>query len=309
MENQPKKKIPKKKKKFFIILACYVLTFVLTAVITASTLSWYSGSTWQTETLYMGGPVYIYFSDDSGVTQTSGTGKLVTETPPGWTRLYPGMNINFEAKAVIQGKEFEKIIGDGSTIVYPTTEAVLRAKVTLKITDAYGSSTSLVATQLYDWIWPQLKYEALADTSNPGVWIFDQINDDVLESNYFYYCVKDQTAVLAEDYYLQAVGGVKDNVTVGFLNNAVIQLPSIDLTNEHADCIVKFTIVFEAVQAFFPYEQDDLGTPYQGDTTGRSEVVIPADLGLEKPLTICNGRQIFNESMFTPENGYPEASE
>lgn len=304
-----KKKLTKKKKKFFIIIACYIATFVITSMVTMATLSWFSGSTWQNNAMYMGGPVYIYFSDDSGVTNTSGAGKLVTETPPGWINLYPGMNINFEARAVVEGKEFTKEVpGEKGTITYTTTGAVLRAKITLKVTDTQGNSSSLISSDIYNWIWPQLKKEALLDTSNDGVWVFDEINSNNLESNYFYYVEKEQTSVIdAGDYYLKEIGGVGYNVTVGFLNNAVIQLPPVELTNDHSDCILEFTIIFEALQAFFPYESRDLNTPYQGDTTNRSPLVQVDDLGMAKPLTIGNGRKLFNESVFSVENGYTPA--
>lgn len=253
----------------------------------------------------MGGPVYIYFSDDSGITNTSGAGKLVTETPPGWTRLYPGMNINFEAKAVVEGHEFIKEKYDGETITYYTTGAVLRAKVMLEVTDSTGTNNSPVSLDIYDWIWPQLKKNAINDTQNPGMWVFDQLDNSNLESNYFYYVAKNQSNIDSTgDYKLVEVGGRKENVTVGFLNNTIVHLPPIELTNTHADCILKFTIVFEAVQAFFPYEKRDLGEAYQGDTTGRSPLVEEQDLGLEKPLTVANSRRLFNESVFTSNNGY-----
>ena len=303
-----KKKLTKNKKKFFIILACYVLTFILTSVITTATLSWFNSSTWQAEVMYMGGPVYIYFSDDSGVTHTNGKGRLVTKTPPGWSKLYPGMNINFEAKAVVEGKKFEQVRPSGEEVVYYTTGAVLRAKISLSVVDPNGASNTKVATELYNWIWPQLKNKALTDGTNEGEWIFDKLDSSLEENNYFYYCVKNQSETNSGKYLLNEIGGVETNVAVGFLNNAVIQLPSIQLTNEHADCIITFTIVFEAVQAFLPYEEEDLGKPYQGDTTGRESYVVPGDLGLQKPLTIENSRKVFNESRWTPENGYPEAT-
>ena len=301
-----KKKLSKKKRKFFIIIACYIATFIVTSLVTTATLSWFSGSTWQTQAMYMGGPVYIYFSDDSGVTNTSGEGRLVTETPPGWVTLYPGMNINFEARAVVEGTEFtKKVPGEQGTITYSTTGAVLRAKVTLQVTDPQGNSSSIITNELYNWIWPQLRKTALADTSNNGVWIFDQLNTSDPESNYFYYLHKGQGDLSdSGDYYLMEVGGRGKNVNVGFLNNAVIQLPPIGVTNAHSDCILKFTIVFEAVQAFFPYEERDLGDPYQGSTVNRSPYVERQDLGLDNPLTMGNGRQIFNESRFSVENGY-----
>lgn len=296
-EKKPKKKITKKKKKFFIIAACYVAIFLVTSIVTATTLAWFNGSTWQSEILYMGGPVYIYFSDNSGVTQTSGHGKLVTETPPGWTKLYPGMNISFEAQAVIQGREFTKPLYNGNTVTYTTTGAVLRAKVKLVVTDPTGSTTSDISMDIYNSLWYQMKNNALNDTTNDGVWIFDVLDTNANEEdNYFYYCVKNQGSLPdAGEYLLQEVGGVKDNVSVGFLNNSVIQLPPIDLTNEHADCTLTFTIVFEAVQAYFSvYDEDDLP---EGDPL----------IGHEKTINIENSRQVFNESQFTPENGYDPA--
>ena len=306
MKKIKKKKKLNKKKKFFLIVFCYIATFVMTAFITVSTLSWFNSSTWQSNILYMGGPVYIHFSDDTGVNKTSGTGKLVIETPPGWTYLYPGMNINFEARAVVEGAEFTKDKFNGEQAVYTTTGAVLRAKVTLDVRDTNGSNTSIEATDIYSWIWPQLHQGAITDTQNNGMWVFDQLNNENLETNYFYYVQKGQGTLETGNYLLEEVGGVPFNVTVGFLNNIVVQMPPIELTNAHADCTLKFTIVFEALQAFFPYDKDDLGQPYQGNTTGRSDKVEISDLGLEKPLTIGNGRDMFNESMFTPENGYPE---
>lgn len=306
-----KKKLTKGKKKFFIILSCYVILFILTSVITASTLAWFNSSTWQSDVLYMGGPVYIYFSDDSGVTRTSGSGKLVTEMPAGWTKLYPGMNIKFEAKAVVEGHTFQQTdVDTGENFIQYTTTAVLRAKIRLEIVDPYGNTQDIsqVAGELYDYIWPQLKEKALLDTTNEGMWIFDELDTEKEENNYFYYVNKNQNPANSGNYVLTEVGGFATNVSVGFLNNAVIQLPPIELTNLHADCRITFTIVFDAVQAFFPYEQEDVGQPYQGDTTGRSETVVQGDVGLGKPLTVANSRKIFNESMWTPENGYyPES--
>ena len=303
--SRKKKKLSKGKKKFFIILACYVLTFVLTSVITASTMAWFNSETWQAETLYMGGPVYIYFSDDEEV-RTSGSGKLVTEMPPGWEELYPGMNIQFEARAVVEGHTFTHIKQNGDTFVQYTTGAVLRAKIRLEIVDPYGNNhnQSRVAQEIYEFIWPQLMRNALADNSNEGIWIFDELDETLEENNYFYYVERNQTFANAGDYKLVEVGGLPTQVSVGFLNNTIIQLPPIELTNIHADCRITFTIVFEALQAFLPFEPIDLGTPYPGDTSGR--VVTEADLGLEKPRTVGHSRRVFNEAMWTPENGYPE---
>ena len=160
--SRTKKKLSKNKKKFFIIVACYIATFILTAVITTSTLSCYSGSTWQTDVLYMGGPVYIHFGDDKE-NQTSGNGQLVTITPPGWHKLYPGMNISFEAKAVVQGKKFTQTKPDGERVEYFTTGAVLRARVMLDVYSPGGSDTTKEANDIYNWIWPQLRDEALTD--------------------------------------------------------------------------------------------------------------------------------------------------
>jgi hypothetical protein len=95
---------------------------------------------------------------------------------------------------------------------------------------------------------------------------------------------------------LHEVGGQPYNVAVDLLNEAVIQFPGMELTNEHADCSITFTIVFEAVQAYFPYEQEEVGVAlYQGDTTGRDIYVTQDDVGLGKPLTLENSRKLFEE--------------
>ena len=307
-----KKKLSKNKKKFLIIAGCYVLTFVLTSLITMSTMAWFSGSTYQSEVLYMGGPVYIYFSDSSGETHTSGQGELVTETPPGWTYLYPGMNINFQAKAVIEGHTFTHTRPNGDTFIQYTTGAVLRARIMLDVVDPNGNVT-LEAQDIYGYLWPQLRNNAITDMSNEGQWVMDVDDEEfsvsgIEEDLYFYYIEKttlnkDKTG----DYQLLEVGGLAENITVGFLNNKIIQLPPVELTNAHADCRITFTIIFEAVQAFFPYEQSDVGTElYQGDTTGRDTLyVTQLDVGLGKPLTVGNSRKLFRESKWTPENGWP----
>lgn len=310
--SRKKNQAKKNKKKFLIIVGCYILTFVLTSLITLTTMAWYSGSTYQSEVLYMGGPVYIYFSDASGVTQTSGQGQLVTETPPGWTYLYPGMNINFQAKAVVQGHTFTHTRPNGDTFIQFTTGAVLRARIMLDVVNPSGEF-SLVAQDIYHYIWPQLKNNALTDMTNEGQWVMDVDDEEVTESTieediYFYYIEKTSTTEDdTGDYQLLEVGGLAENVSVGFLNNTIIQLPPVELTNDHADCRITFTIVFEAVQAFFPYEQEEVGNAlYQGDTTGRdTEYVTQLDVGLGKPLIIKNSRKLFKESKWTPENGWP----
>ena len=89
---------------------------------------------------------------------------------------------------------------------------------------------------------------------------------------------------------------IHSNVSVGFLDNAVITLSGKELTNIHADCELQFTIVFHALQAFLPYENEDIGSPYLGDTTDRSPTVIFSDVGMPKPLTIENSRDYFKEA-------------
>ena len=310
--SRKKKKITKRKKKFFIILACYIAVFLITSIVTASTMAWFNSSTWQSEVLYMGGPVYIYFSDDTGTNLTSGEGALVTELPDGWEKLYPGMNMKFQAKAVVQGHTFEQTDDNGNPFTQYTTTAVLRAKIMIEV-KAPGTITapdgtvlepSAVARELYNFLWPQMKERALNDTSNPGVWVFDELDMSEEENNFFYYVVKGQDYATTGEYTLMEVGGLPINETVGFLNNAIIQLPAINTDNRHADCDIKFKIIFQALQAFFPYQRDEIGDPYQGDTTGRSETVIEDDVGLGKPLTVANSRRIFKEAEFTPENGW-----
>ena len=290
-----------------------MIVFVLTSIVTLSTMAWFNSSTWQSETLYMGGPVYIYFSDDTATNITSGEGALITELPDGWEKLYPGMNMRFQAKAVVQGHTFEQTDDNGETFIQHTTTAVLRARIILQVitpdTIVHPDTgeilePSAVSRELYNFLWPQLRDRALGDTSNPGVWVFDKLDASTEENNYFYYVERNQTVDDLGDYTLVEVGGKAINESVGFLNNAIIQLPAINTDNRHADCVIKFKIVFQALQAFFPYQKDEIGDDYQGDTTGRSDKVTADDVGLEKPLTIGNSRRIFAEAVFTPENGW-----
>ena len=305
-----KRKISKKKKKFFIILACYIATFVITAVVTLSTLAWFNGSTHASNVLYMGGPVYIHFSNDSGKIPSSGSEALVVNMPNDWTRLFPGMNIEFEASAVIEGASWQKEVPVDKTVTIVTTGAILRARVMMTITDKTGtiiypqssnqvplSEQESVAKDIYDWIWPQLQATAIADTSEEGMWVYDNISP-FPEDNYFYYVAKGQDPEDDEDHNLLQVGGVDTNVSVGFLNKAVVTLPGVPLTNLHAECRIKFTVVFHALQAFLPYEADEVGVAtYLGDNSGRK--VTYDDVGLPKPLTIKNSRSYYAES-FAP---------
>ena len=248
----------------------------------------------------MGGPVYIRFSDNSATNTTSGKGQLKTELPAGWDKLYPGMNINFEATAIVEGHTFNNTTNNGESWYQYTSTSVLRAKIRLEVYDPRTDGTSDISQEVYDWLWPQLKQIAVTDTTETGMWIFDELDTETAENNYFYYAVKNQTGISSSgEYLLSEVGGLAENVAIDFLNDAVIQLPGIELTNEHADCDLTFTITFEAVQAFFPYTRDEVGVaPYQGDTTGRSEFVTDEDVGLGKPLTIANSRRLFTESQY-----------
>jgi hypothetical protein len=237
----------------------------------------------------------MYFSD-ANETQTSGEGKLVTETPKNWDLLYPGMNIHFEAQAVIQGAKWEKPKYEGTTTVY-TTGAVLRAQIRLEVIDTNGRNDSALAQDIYNWIWPQLYDKATTDQRNTGYWIMDELDKTKAENNYFYYVNKGQNKSDSGDYIMTEVGGVDYNVAVGFLNDAVITMPAIELTNYHADCDIKFTIVFNAIQAFFPYTPEDINSKYEGELTGgRSDKVTVDDLGMAKPLSVKNARRMFKEA-------------
>lgn len=307
-----KKKVSKNKKKFFIILSCYVVVFLITCIVTASTLAWFSSSTWSTNTVYLGGPVYIYFSDSSGVKETSKENNLTLETPPGWDYLYPGMNVHIGARAVVQGAKFENIKENGDTTYVYTTGAILRARISVTVTDPYGSTTSPVTQDIYRNLWAQIKDKALTlnDDRNEGVWVMDDDYDykthtiisdgspdtGIDEDHFFYYVSKNQNYEDSGKYSLVTVGGTENNISVGFLDDAVLTLSGKQLTNDHADCILTFKIIFHALQAFLPYTNADLGTPYQGDTTNRSPHVIFSDLGTPKPVTIENSRIYFKES-------------
>lgn len=305
-----KRKITRKKKKFFIILSCYIATFVITAVVTLSTLAWFNSSTHAENVLYMGGPVYIHFSD-ADEKPNSGEGALEINMPTNWEKLYPGMNIEFEARAVIEGASWEKEVPVNDTITIYTTGAILRARVMLTITDPTGeiiyplpdlpngteNPDNSVSRDIYDWIWPQLQEKAVTDNTEEGMWVFDDLGG-FPEDNYFYYVKKGQTVAEDGNHILQEVGGVETNVSVGFLNKAVVTLPGVPLTNLHSDCRIKFTIVFHALQAFLPYEEKEVDkAPYVGDDSGR--LVNKDDVGMPKPLTIANSRSYYAEA-FAP---------
>lgn len=312
-----KKKLSKGKRTFFIITSCYVAVFLVTAIITATTLSWFNGSTWSTQILYMGGPVYIDISDDSG-NITHGSNSLVMELPPNWDKLYPGMNIKFEARAVVTGKSWTKDKYNGETTTIITTGCVLRAKVLIEVTTPNGTKYPSedasaedieIARSLYRNLWPQIQAKAQSTIDSTsygsGKWVFDYQNSESMEENYFYYVQSSETTPSlpasaldsteyadVSNYKLVEVGGVDHNVSVGFLNNATVTLAPLGFVNEHADCDIKFTIVFHAVQAFLPYEDEDLGT-----TKADGTAVTQDDLGLARPLTIGNSRRVFAEAV------------
>lgn len=317
MKKRKKKRLSKGQKKFFIIASCYIAIFLVTAILTATTLSWFNGSTWSTQILYMGGPVYIDISDDDG-NITHGLNSLVMELPPNWGKLYPGMNIKFEAKAVVTGQSWIKDKYNGETTTIVTTGCVLRAKVLIEATTPNGTkypsedSTAEdieIARSLYRNLWPQIqaKAQSTMDSSSygRGKWVFDFQNSESMEENYFYYVESTETTPAlpsspldstsyadVSDYKLVEVGGVDYNVSVGFLNNATITLAPLGFVNEHADCSIKFTIVFQAVQAFLPYEDKDLGSTKPDGSTVKEE-----DLGIAKPRTIGNSRRVFAEAV------------
>ena len=299
-----KKKVSKNKRKFFIILSCYVAVFIITCITTVATLAWFNSSTWSSEVLYMGGPVYLYFSDSSGVKETSKAGNLSMSTPPGWDYLYPGMNLHLGARAVVQGAEFKRVDNDKTTVYY-MTGAILRARVMITVVDPDGHF-SQVAKEVYDNVWAQVKARLKDEIAgNEGEWVFDKDYNYKTyaegetaqeEDHFFYYVKKNQTFSDAGKYELLDVGGTKDNVSVGFLDDAVLTLSGKELTNIHAECVITFTIVFHGLQAFLPYTNDDIGTNYQGDTTGRSPLVLLSDVGDPKPLTVENSRGYFREA-------------
>lgn len=290
-----KKVITKKKKKFFIIISCYIALFLATCITTSVTLAWFHSSTWQTEDMYLGGPVYITFSDNDG-NFTSGADELTTETPENWALLFPGMNIKFEASCVLDGHKWTHTLPDTSDIDVITTGAVLRARIMLSVTDPDGNTTSDISKAVYDNIYAQLKHKATSDDSLGGQWIFHQTEDDPdkIEDNFFYYVQKNQSHENTSDYQLLEVGGVENDVQIDFLRNTVITVsPAFD--NNYADCTIKFTIIFHAVQAFFPYTNDDVGTIYQNDDSGRE--VLLRDVGYAKPTTVGNSIRMYKESL------------
>ena len=299
-----KKKITKNRKKFFIILGCYIGVFLITCLTTAATLAWFNSSTFATNTVYLGGPVYLYFGDTNNQ-ETSKENNLVLTTPPGWNYLYPGMNIQLQARAVVQGAEFEHEEVNGETTTVVATGAILRARVMIKVLPPEDSNlteeaVAVITQDIYRNIWSQVKAKALdnPDHRNDGVWVFDDdynyTETGLEEDHFFYYVKKGQSEANSGNYELLDVGGSNTNVSVGFLDNAVITLSGKQLTNDHADCRIQFTIIFHGLQAFLPFTMEDVGQPYPGDTDGRK--VVLGDVGDPKPLTIENSRRYFYES-------------
>lgn len=286
----------KKKKKFFIFLSCYIALFLATSITTSVTLAWFHSSTWQTEDMYLGGPVYITFSDNEQ-NFTSGANQLTTETPENWSKLYPGMNIKFEASCMLEGHKWDHTLpGEGGGVTVYTTGAVLRARIMLEVTDPDGNTDSSISQAVYNNIFSQLKHKATTDETLGGKWIFHVTDEALIENNFFYYVEKDQTHANTGDYTLLEIGGTEEDTYVDFLRNTVITVsPAFD--NTYADCTIKFTIIFHAVQAFFPYTMEDVNNEsiYQNDDSGRK--VLPSDVGTEKPRTVENSIKMYKESL------------
>jgi len=285
----------KKKKKFFIFLSIYVALFLVTSITTSVTLAYFHGSAWQTEDMYLGGPTYITFTDNEGK-KTSGADELTTETPKNWTKLYPGMNIKFEASCMLEGHKWEHTLpGDeGEIATVYTTGAVLRARIMLEVTDPDGNTNSTISKAVYDNIFAQLKHKATSDNTLGGKWLFYQTDNDVLENNFFYYVEKGQTPKTSGDHILVELGGTEEDTYIDFLKNTVITVsPAFD--NAYSDCTIKFTIIFHALQAFFPYTTSDLKSIYQNDDSGRE--VVQSDIGTPKPRTIANSIPMFREAL------------
>ena len=116
------------------------------------------------------------------------------------------------------------------------------------------------------------------------------------EDHFFYYVAPSQTPSNSGDYSLLQVGGSNTDDSVGFLDNAVITLSGIKFTNEHAECKIKFTIIFHALQAFLPILPSEVGSPYPGDTTGRPANIQYGEIGDPKPLTVGNSRMYFAQA-------------
>jgi hypothetical protein len=217
------------------------------------------------------------------------------------------MNIQLQARAVVQGAEFINEDSDNGTTTVTATGAILRARVMIKVLPPEESTlteeeVTRITQDIYRSIWRQVKAKALSnpDDRNEGVWIFDDDYDysesELEEDHFFYYVKTGQSEENSGNYELLDIGGTTENVSVGFLDNAVITLSGKELTNDHADCRIQFTVVFHGLQAFLPYTQDEIGSDYLGNTEGRSPKVILSDVGTPKPLTVSNSRKYFKES-------------
>lgn len=281
-----KKKAFRKKQMFFIIVTAYITIFMITIGIT---LSWFGGSTWQDKALYMGGPVYMDFVNNNGQ-KTSGTGALVMDLPENWTELYPGMNLNIEASALLIGTQWEHIDGENQTIV-KSTQSILRTRILVESRDPEGNVTELSKTIAQPILSALQEYsEGEVLTGNTGKWLLDESDG----KGYFYYVASDFDGTDLGKALMEVSGKESEDAVVHFLENATVTLPWA-LENDCSGYTLKITIVFQALQAFIPYLDSDVGVTQYHDGT---RLVQESDRGTARPLLVNTAKPIF-ESAFS----------
>ena len=279
-----KKKALRKKQMFFIIVTAYITIFMITIGIT---LSWFGGSTWQDKTLYMGGPVYMDFQDNSG-NKTAGAGALVMSLPEDWTEMYPGMNVNIEASALLIGTQWEHIDGDNQTIV-KSTQSILRTRIMVESRDPEGNVTDLSKTIAEPILEALQEYNnGKVLTGNTGKWVLDTSDDE----GYFYYVSSDYSGSNLSGTLMEIAGKESEDAVVHFLENATVTLPWA-LKNDCAGYTLKITVVFQALQAFIPYMDKDIGVTMHHS---ENRLVEESDRGTARPLYVGTAKPVFKSA-------------
>ncbi|MBQ9792073.1 MAG: hypothetical protein IJW28_05810 [Clostridia bacterium] len=292
-----KKKAFRKKQMFFIIVTAYITIFMITIGIT---LSWFGGSTWQDKALYMGGPVYMDFVNNAG-NKTSGAGALVMDLPENWTELYPGMNVNIEASALLIGTQWEHIDGENQTVV-KSTQSILRTRIMVESKDPNGNVTELSKSISQPILNALQEYnDGTVLTGNTGKWMLDTSDDD----GYFYYIASDFEGTDVNTALMEVSGKESEDAVVHFLEDATVTLPWV-LENNCAGYTLKITVVFQALQAFIPYLSSDVGVTMHHSG---NRLVQESDRGMARPLYVSTAKPVFKSAfseLYDDGNGYED---
>lgn len=256
-----------KNKKVYILICCYLFVCLITIGITSA---WFAGSTWSDKTLYMGGPVYISVADNQGI--TCGDGALNVATADD-LNLFPGMNMKFQVRALIIGREWQKKLSDGSNLNYVNTTCVLRSRLKVVVTNVGVKEGEEIRISVYNDLFDKICSDSTSDT-NTGSWFYNSTDD------FFYYMKRKDTKQYSVKDLMEANGGTGVDSYVDFVNNVLIDLPGKPFTNVHAKAKITFSVMMQAVQGVVFWDKSD------HNYAGQKE-------GTEKPRTIENIKKLF----------------